>query len=457
MRVLAAMAAVILSLPIALSSCSTSEQASDSLVTDNSGDVPDSGGDIARDELTGELSVDLPSDLAGDLQDEATQPTGRDGLPGWNILGSAFLDDSAIDGISFEWDYFMVHDEAANFTGSIGYLIANPRQRDDFFGNQVPKGGNVAMAGRWPDGSITSEYANFGYEGFSAGADIRSFTAGPLVSGNFGRMTPDKATNSLRLEGKNGKAEWDLVVSQGWLALSATKDQFIPVHATDVGVLMPDDEQWNVDMLWPYTLIKGTIHNLVTDTTLTIDGHGYRENSWGRWGFNMGGWDFAVVGDKKAGVMWAWQTYHFESTALDYLDFGIERDGKLDLATFRAERGELGWRHDTWRWDSVARQCVPRSALVIAKNSKYLVEATVDVGANSTPMLSDATDATAAYVIFILFPTVTGTVKDATTGDLLASFSGLAGGEFANARSEPVSMTEEECAVFGADYTSPMP
>jgi hypothetical protein len=419
------------------------------------------GGGGAADDATGgtrDVPADAEFDVPGDVPTGDTTPAGRDGLPGWRILGADFRDDSELDGISFEWDYFMVHDEKAGYTGSVGYLIANPRQRDDFFGNQVPKGGNVAVAGRWPGGAITSEYVNFGYEGFQAGAEVRSFQAGPLASGAYGRMTPDPATHTLRLEGRTDRVEWDLRVSQGWPQLSANTDQFVPVTDDTLGLLMPEAERWTVDMLWPYTKVVGTMKNLETGVTLAIDGHGYRENSFGRWGFNLGGWDFAVVGDKATGVMWAWQTYHFDSTRLDYLDFALRRpDGTLDLQTFRADRGELGWRHDAWRWDTAATQCVPRDATVVAKNAKYRVEATVTLGTDSTPMLSNATDATKAYVIFILFPTVHGTVKDATTGAVLATFQGLGGGEFATARSDVSSKTDAECAVFGADYASPLP
>lgn len=397
-------------------------------------------------------------DVLSDVPAEAAEPAGRDGLAGWHTLGPDFLDDSELDGMSFEWDYFMVHDEKAGFTGSIGYLIANPRRLDDLFGNQVPKGANVAVAGRWPDGTISSEYVNFGYEGFQAGDQARSLSAGPLASTAFARMTPDPATNRLRLEGRTDKAAWDLTVAQGWPALSVNAAQFVPVRDAALGKLSPADEHWNVNMVWPYTRVTGTLTNLATDTVLTLDGHGYRENSWGRWAFNMGGWDFAVVGDKAAGVMWAWQTYHFDSTTLDYLDFAIQRDGALDFQTFRAADGELGWRHDGWRWDAQATQCVPRDALVIAQNAKYRVEAHVDVGDHSAPMLSDATDATKAYVIFILFPTVSGTVTDRITGDVVATFSGLGGGEFATARSDGPARTEAECAAWGTEtYSSPMP
>ncbi|NLH50594.1 MAG: hypothetical protein GX444_18620 [Myxococcales bacterium] len=418
----------------------------------------DSADDADDDESPTEQSDDDNDDSANPADDDDdTTPAGRDGLPGWHILGPDYEEPDPIDGMSFEWDYFMVHNEDGSFTGSVGYLIANPRHRTDLFGSLVPQGGNTAIAGQFADDERVAEYKNFGYDHFSASAEIREFSAEDTASGQFGRMTPLPEENALRLEGRTANFEWDLHVSQDWPELSGGMETFVPEHGDDVGKLRPTAEQWNVDMLWPLTKVVGTITNRQTDEEIVIDGHGYRENSWGRWAFNLGGWDFAVATDRAAQVSWAWQTYHFESTELDYLDLGFVRDGELHLEHFRADAGQLGWRHDDWRFDAVARQCVPRDALVIAQNDRYRVEATVTVDVNEAPMLSDATVATKWFVIFILFPHVSGTIVDRETEEVVAEFNAQGGGEFSVYRTAQESMTDAECATWGETFQSPLP
>jgi hypothetical protein len=36
---------------------------------------------------------------------------GRDGLISWNVMSEAYAQQNANDQLSFEWDYFIVHDE----------------------------------------------------------------------------------------------------------------------------------------------------------------------------------------------------------------------------------------------------------------------------------------------------------------------------------------------------------
>lgn len=405
--------------------------------------------DISQDVTPSEL---LPSD-------SATFP-GTDGLIGWRILQPEFEAPSDVDGMSFEWDYFMIHNEDGAFTGSIGYLIANPRKVDDLFGKSVPQGANVAVAGAWNQAAPLAEYRNFGYNWEGVDGEDRSlfaFEEGTGDSGEFARMTPNFEDNSLRLEGRTSGFEWDIVVRQDWKELSLSEECFVPVHDTTLGVLAPTKEHWNVNMLWPYTRVTGTLTRRDTGVTTVIDGHGYRENSWGRWAFNLGGWDFAVVGDRDAQVMWAWQTYHYESQLLDYLDVGFMDKGQWKLVTFRADRQELGWKHHAWRFDAVARQCVPKDATVVAVNGDYRVEAQVDVGQAEVPMLSDATAATKEYVIFILFPMVTGTITRVGTGEVVATFSGQGGGEFSVARSTETQKSDQACSDWGAQFSSPFP
>jgi hypothetical protein len=227
----------------------------------------------------------------------------------------------------------------------------------------------------------------------------------------------------------------------------------------DVGELFPDDEVWNVDMLWPRTRVSGSLTRLDADETVAVEGHGYRENSWGRWAFNMGGWDFTVVSDAEARVLFAWQSYHHRSTALDYLDLAFVEGGRLRTVQFRAAAGELGWTHPDWTYDAAARQCMPQSTRIVADNGSYRVEAEAELAGRQAPMLSDLTAATRSFVIEIQFPLVSGTIRRSDSGELLARFSGQGGGEFAVARrgEDEAEPDRQACQAWGETFSSPMP
>ena len=384
---------------------------------------------------------------------------GRDGLPGWNIMSSEYEEPHDLDAISFEWDYFMVHDERGEFTGSVGYLFANPRDAGGL-GDLLPTGGNAAVAGLFSDGSRVADYQSFGLENASASGSERAFEATDEATGHFARMTPmpgeSTKDDTLLLEGQTEGLAWSLRVSQDWPALSANPEVFAPMQGRDVGT-MSDDEVWNVNMLWPRTRVTGTVTRLSDGKEIAVDGHGYRENSWGRWAFNFGGWDFAVVSDQDASVSFAWQSYHAKSTELDYVDLGFVEDGQVELIQFHAADGELGWEHPSWTFDAEARVCVPTSTRIVAQNDQYRVEAHADLGDRQVPMLSDATPATDDYVIMIQFPWVEGTITRLEDGTEIASFSGQGGGEFSNARSDETSMTDAECEEWGASFASTKP
>jgi hypothetical protein len=213
-------------------------------------------------------------------------------------------------------------------------------------------------------------------------------------------------------------------------------------------------EEWNVNMLWPRTLVSGWVKRLDTNEQIVVQGHGYRENSWGRWAFNLGGWDFAVVSDATAQVSWAWQTYHFKSSALDYVDVGFVDGGALKLIQFPS--AQVGWSHAAWTFDTVARQCVPLDTKVVARNEAYSIEANVTLAQRQIAMLSDATSATKQYVIMIQFPWVQGTIKRAD-GSVVTTFAGQGGGEFSTTRATVDSMTDEECTTWGQKFSAPLP
>jgi hypothetical protein len=405
-----------------------------------------------------ETSDPEPGDGTGAI-DLLRVGTPRDGLIGWNIVSPSFEQPNDADVLSFEWDYFMVHDAKGAFTGSVGYLFANPRNAGEGgLGDLVPKGGNVAIAGRFDDGVQVADYRNFGLGASSISSMERSFDA--QVGEEFGRMTPQRGqqgeADRLLLEGKTDEFSWELTVTQDWPALSSSDHVFAPEGSDDVGAMMPG-ENWNVNMLWPRTKVSGVITRRVGGEQVSVEGHGYRENSWGRWAFNLGGWDFAVVSDEAAGVSWAWQTYHKKSTNLDYLDVGFVDGGAVVLEQFRMSEGQLGWKHPSWAFDSVARQCTPVSTVVVGQNERYRVEANLDLRGRQVPMLSDATSATKQYVIMIQFPMVEGVILRRADGGVVATFSGQGGGEFSTSRSTRESMTDEECVAWGEEYAAPMP
>jgi hypothetical protein len=429
-----------------------------------SGGGPDAGADADTDADT---DTDTDTDADGGA-DPMSQGEGRDGLAGWMILQDAYDAGNPFDMLAFEWDYFMVHDAEGRFTGSVGYLIANPRDSGEGgAGDLVPKGGNVAFAGKFGSGALSSEYRNWGFDDvFSVSADERVFDAADAADAGtayYATMTPIAAgagePQRLLLEGEMERFAWSLTVSQEWPGLSSGIEAFVPITGTDIGVLSPENEVWTVNMVWPRTRVEGAITDRGAGETYAIDAHGYREDSGGRWAFNTGGWDFATVSDEAASVMWAWQSYHQASTQLDYLDVGFVEDGAVRLVTFRAADGELGWRHDDWTFDPAARQCVPLDTVVVAENLDYRVEAQAALGENQVAILSDLTAATAGFVIMSQFPYVTGTIVRLSDGAQIAAFEGQGGGEFANARqSEGVtSMTDDECDAFGAAFSSPLP
>lgn len=77
-------------------------------------------------------------------------------LRGWHILSPAYQQPSLIDGLSFEWDYLMVHDHEGQFIGIIGYFLSDPRNR--LKGLFLPAGGSVAIAEEF---NVTERVAEF--------------------------------------------------------------------------------------------------------------------------------------------------------------------------------------------------------------------------------------------------------------------------------------------------------
>jgi hypothetical protein len=395
--------------------------------------------------------------------------TGRavctDGLEGWYVLSEQYQQEvpKFMDGITFQWDYFMVHDAA--FTGSVGYVVADPRER---LVGLMPSGGNAAIAGKFiATGQIIADYMNFGTgawaspgsKGYMAKADIREFHA--EKDPYYAHIIPVRETETLILRGHTQKFEWDLAVTQDWSERCDPDyvNTFPVVTGYDLGFFpLLHLQHWSVDMNWLRTRVKGYIKNLTTNPpeTIPIDGHGYREQAWGPWAFNFSGWDFAVVSNSTSQVQWALQTYH-DSETLDYLDVSFFDNG-LKVVRFKTENGELGWYHTAWKFDRDARQCVPTDMTVVAQNKDYIVEASVAIGDDQVPMLSDLTPVTSQYVIVCRFPQIWGTIKRRSTGDTVASFSGQGGGEFSiPRRPEGEVLSDAECGIWGRRFSAPLP
>ncbi len=352
---------------------------------------------------------------------------------GWHILQPAQQKSGLLSRFSLEWDYFMIHDQTGAFTGSIGYVIADPRVQAPHWWNRfklLPSGVSVAIAGMFADGSKIANFINFPFNNVQLSADTKSLIAqGPHHQAAL-NVYPD---NSLQLEGitQNIEYQFNIQADQQYRLLPKD-DAFTPVTGRDMGHL--PNEQWTVDVIWPRTKVSGYIRDLNKNKTIEISGHGYRENSFGQWLFWTGGWDFAVVSDHQSGVQWVWQTYH-RSQDLSYLDLSFPIDGVQKTVRFWAQAGQLQWQHQHWQFDPQARQKYPLDTTIYAHNQDYRVKTKLFIGDNQVPLLYNSCWYTKIYVIFALFPFCEGTIYSAKEGTPLSKFSGQAGGEYSALRS----------------------
>jgi hypothetical protein len=379
---------------------------------------------------------------------EAQDVEHDDAVGGWNILNDPFLDGGLLDGLSLEWEYYMLHDKDGRFTGSIGYVLADPRRK---LNGLMPTGASAAVAGKFPDGTPTADFLHFPLSQ-SVYPDSQRLLFGSDGSDRFLSIEPgvDGQGNYMHLQGRSAVYEWDVVVRQDWSNrdLMTDQDAFAPVSSDDVGLL--PGETWTVNMVWPRTRVLGRIDNLQNGESTPIDGHGYRENSYGRYAFVADGWDFAVISDESSSVQWAWQSYH-RSNDMDYLDVTFIEDGELEAAQFRARDSELSWHHPSWKFDKNSNQCTPTSTVVKAENDDYKVSTDIDIGDNQVPMLSDLTIMTKAYVINAHLSQISGIIRNKHTGNSI-SFRGQAGGEFATWRSPFYCKSAWWCKLWGRQF-----
>lgn len=206
-------------------------------------------------------------------------------------------------------------------------------------------------------------------------------------------------------------------------------------------------------MIWSRTQVVGQIIYRPSGQALEIRGHGYRENSWGRWSLIFDGWDFAAGSNAASGVQWAFQTYH-RSKALDYLDVSFLDRGQLQGERFRAARNELGWFHNHWAFDRQAQQCVPLDTTVVATNSRYRVEAQIAIDNRQAAILSGVTPLTNLFVIMEHFPRIEGQITRRGTGEVVAEFAGQAGGEFSYLRRLLPQLLPPRCACARQRFRS---
>lgn len=408
--------------------------------------------------------ADLPS--TPDNVDEPLLP-----LPArWKILRSDFKGVGPLSGLAFEWEYFMVHDHGGRFTGSLGFVFSDPKgqlsEHGPFGFRIMPSGGSMAISGRYANGEKIADYDLFGVKNTVFSKESKNIRGELPELGRFAEISSSNwsgdSSTRLKLQGRSEHLAWDLDVSPDWAdrlqpsqALHEPEVPFGPIVATDMGIL--PGEHWSVHMVWPRTRVVGSITRLDTGEVMPIDGHGYRENSWGSWDFVSDGWDFSILSDKASGVQWAWQTYH-RSDSIDFLDVSFPHAGVMRKERFFANRKELGWNHPRWTYDATARQCVPLETTVVASNQRYVVQAKVDIGAEQIPMLSDATPITRMFFIQIHFPQISGSILDKETGKIVARFEGQGGGEFAVARQLwPHSVSADDCAHWGKKYARPFP
>jgi hypothetical protein len=387
---------------------------------------------------------------------------------GWNVLRDTYMRPSLVDGFTFEWQYFMVHDAKQQFTGSIGYVLVDPRGRlgwvdadgltDLWQGglfplSVMPSGASVALAGTWADGTQFANYERFA-QNYAVGIQDKNFTADPNAEGYFAQLLERESVRGdagvFQLKGQTADAAWDLTVTPEALFESGP-EEYTTVRGFDVGFV--PGEHWNVHMEWPRTRVVGTIRNLKTGKSYPIDGHGYRENSWGRWNFAVDGWVFSVVSDRKQKVQWAWQTYH-KSKDMDWLDVSFEDQGQPVTRRFFAKQDQLRWKLGEWFFHKEARQCVPNTVDVVAEDGDYRVRATYDLTGRQLPMLSTATALTQIFVIMIHMPYIKGVIENVKTGEVVTRFEGQGGGEFSTTRSLWQNLPETNCERWGRRFNT---
>ena len=201
--------------------------------------------------------------------------------------------------------------------------------------------------------------------------------------------------------------------------------------------------------MWPKTKVVGTVTVKETGEVISIDGRGYREDSWGRYLLPLDGWDFLVYTDEEDdGVIAVLQTYH-RSQDLDYLDLRFKDGDRPVFRRFSPKAGTLTWHHTDWGWDSNPNSCVPNNLIVSANDGQYSITIHSEIGKRQSPLLSNATLSTRMFFIQEHFPQVKGTIRRVSDNKVLHQFSGQAGGEFSYRKQFFGAKTPENCRTWG--------
>ena len=385
----------------------------------------------------------------------------RDPLGGWNIMTAAYQQPNALDGITFEWDYYSIHDNAGKYTGTIGYAVFDPRGHlsgEEWYApHLMPSGANVIISGKFADGKKFFSYDAHGRTGMVV-SDTDRYFYGASTGGRFGELIPVRGTggqpDKMVLKGRTADAEWEITVQSLWPERNTLRERTWEV-GSDVGLL--PGEHFTVNEYWITTTVTGWIKRFDTGETVDIDGHGYRENSFGRWAFPEGGWDFLFGQDLLNQSSFAFQTYHYQSKKLDFLDVDFLDNGNLVVLRLYANKGEFGWYHDDFEYDTTGRSYVPVDTTIVGKKGDYTIEIHAAIGSDYKPMLTNATIVTNAYVINALFPQIQGTVKRTSTGDVVAIISAQGGGEFSVLRNFGETAPEGQLQKFKDTFKSPLP
>jgi hypothetical protein len=395
----------------------------------------------------------------------------RGPLGGWNILNSRFVAESHedLDADSFEWDYFMIHDKNSKFSGIVGMVLVDPRGKARGI---MPSGGNIAVLGKL-NGRIISNFENFGL-GVNASAE-EAYMHCPKGDGEHPTSWGIESVAStdpptIRLQGEMEDVIYDFEVRQDWTEREGldrkkgprdvvAEGPFAPMTAPDVG--FNPRANWTVNMFWPRTKVVGTITDKRSNESFAIDAHGYRENSFGRWFFALGGWDFAIMSDAKSGVQWNWQSYYTVKTLIptapqvdqsrqgSTLDVSFIEPETKRLRAVQFSGEELGWEHPSWSFRPTTRQCMPSDLVVTAANDELEVVMKVHIGNDQAAMLSDATLLVKAYVIEEWFPYFNGTIRRTNDSEPFVSFQGVGGGEISMLRNLLPDLPTWACEPYG--------
>jgi hypothetical protein len=218
----------------------------------------------------------------------------------WNILAPSYRQDSALDALSFEWEYFQIHSQ--EFRGVVGFILQNPRNRKNPFSALIPSGlglafgGEMLSVGKGP----VSEYTNFDFKNFELKSDSKNTQTRALTatepSARMEFLDPEK----VHIVGQNNSFSWDLVFKKETLLQSSREGKNVFPIATDTKMTAGvRGQEWNVHAIWPRAKVTGSIQEKGTGKNVEITGKGYRENSWGRYAMPLDGWDFLVFNEEN--------------------------------------------------------------------------------------------------------------------------------------------------------------